>query len=70
MDNPKKFPRGFGIILLQNIRAAQYFHSLSPQGKDWLVEQTHKLSSPQEMEHFVENMAKAFLVKEHIRTTS
>lgn len=68
MKSNKKFPHGFGIILLQNVRAAKYFHSLSDSGKDWLVEQTHRLSTPQEMERFVENMAKAYLIKEHILT--
>ena len=55
MDN-QDLPMGFGIALLQNQEAAQYFETLTAQERALILEKTHNIRSKQEMKQFVSNL--------------
>jgi hypothetical protein len=55
MDN-QDLPMGFGVALLQNQEAAQYFETLTAQERALIVEKTHAIQSKQEMKQFVSNL--------------
>ena len=59
MDN-EELPLGFGVALLQNQEAAQYFETLTAQERALIVEKTHSIQSKQEMKQFVNNLKNAF----------
>ncbi len=47
---------GFGMALFQNPAAARYFESLSEPERRKIVEQTHGITSKQEMQQFVSSL--------------
>lgn len=54
--NNLELPLGFGIALSKNIDAMQYFSSLSLQHQKEIIDQTHDISSKDEMQRFVDNL--------------
>lgn len=56
MRNFDELPLGFGMQLMQNMKASQYFNSLSKQERDKIISKTHQIHSKQEMEEFVNNL--------------
>lgn len=49
-------PMGFGMALAQDIRAMQYFASLSPDRQRDIIDQTHRITSKAEMQSFVQGL--------------
>lgn len=56
MNELQKLPMGFGMALFQNPAAARYFESLSEPERRKIVEQTHGITSKQEMQLFVSSL--------------
>lgn len=56
MDVFRELPMGFGMALIKNQSAAQYFESLNEQERRQIIDQTHQISSKQEMQNFVDNL--------------
>lgn len=55
-DYLQDLPMGFGMALLQNQSAAQYFESLSEPERRQILDQTHQITSKQDMQEFVRNL--------------
>jgi hypothetical protein len=47
---------GFGMALFQNPSAAEYFESLTVPQRMQIINQTHQITSKQEMQEFVKNL--------------
>ncbi len=58
-DYLQDLPMGFGMALLQNQGAAQYFESLTYQERQQILDQTHQITSKQDMQEFVRNLQKS-----------
>ena len=56
MNNMGELPMGFGMLLSENPDAMQYFSSLSAQQQKEIIEQTHAISSSNEMRAFVSSL--------------
>jgi hypothetical protein len=57
MNKYGELPMGFGMALMQNQAAAQYFHSLSEQERRRILEETHQIASKEDMRAFVDHLA-------------
>ena len=56
MNTMGELPMGFGMLLSENPDAMQYFSSLSAQQQKEIIEQTHAISSRNEMRAFVSSL--------------
>ena len=52
----QELPMGFGMALFQNPSAAEYFESLSVPERMQIIDQTHQITSKQEMQEFVNHL--------------
>jgi len=51
-------PMGLGMALMQNKPAMEYFSSLSDEAKQRIIEHTHSIQSKEEMQAYVDSLAK------------
>lgn len=51
-------PLGFGFAIAQNVRAKDYFMSLSDQEQKEIIHRAQQLQSDQAMLDYIENLAK------------
>ena len=49
-------PMGFGMALVQDVNAMEYFSSLSPDEQRRIVDHTHTINSKSEMQSFVRSI--------------
>lgn len=57
--NPMKdLPMGFGMALVQNEKAMSNFANMTENQRKSIINQTHSISSKEEMQSFVNNLAK------------
>lgn len=55
--NPlSELPMGFGMALMQNPDALHYFESLNDDQKKAVLNETHGISSKNEMQQFVQSL--------------
>ena len=56
MDDLRELPMGFGMALMQNQDAANYFHSLSEPERQEILSQAHQITSKEDMQAFVNSL--------------
>ena len=57
----EELPIGLGMALMQNKIAMDYFAALSDAGRQQIVDHTHNIQSKEEMQSFVDSIAKGNL---------
>ena len=53
-----EIPMGLGMALMQNKQAMDYFSSLTDAAKQQIIEHTHTIQSKEEMQSYVDSLAK------------
>ncbi len=56
--NGPEMPLGFGMALVQNIKAMNYFAELSAAEQQAIIQGTHKIQSKEEMQDYVQSLVK------------
>lgn len=51
-------PLGLGMALAQNMEAMRYYAQLPDNEQQQIIAQTHRIQSKEEMQEFVNNLAK------------
>jgi len=54
--NYSEIPMGLSMALAKNIKALEHFISLSPEGRQRIIESTHRIESKQEMQAYVDSL--------------
>lgn len=56
-----ELPMGFGMALLQNQKAAEFFDSCTSAQREAILAQVHQIQSKQDMQAFVDHLPSAAL---------
>lgn len=57
-DPMSELPMGFGMALMQDPQAMEWFSALSAAGQQAILERTHSIRSKEEMRAFVSQMGR------------